>query len=87
VQCSTDKKFGVIKFVKIPTGTSAEEQNIYAESRIILRMPHPNIIRVRDAFKSKGEIGTTFELIEGPTMAVKMQDGKMTEKVCLDYLV
>ena len=68
MQCSTDRKFGLIKYVKYDNVPAAQVNTIYGESRIILNMPHPNIIRVRDVFKSKGEIGTTFEWLEGDTL-------------------
>jgi serine/threonine protein kinase len=45
--------------------TASDIKNIYNEARLLLRVPHPNIIRVRDVFKAKGDIGTTFEFIKG----------------------
>ena len=50
-------------------------------------MPHPHIIRVRDVFKSKGEIGTTYEWVEGQTLKDKMKEGKMEEKESIRIFV
>lgn len=70
VLCSTDKKQALLKFAKLPKGVdqSNPEQmkKVYGEVRILLAHPHPNFIRVRDAFiMDKKEIGTTYEWVEG----------------------
>ena len=84
VQCSTDKKFGVIKYIKHEGMNAGDVEYLYSEARILLRMPHPNIIRIRDVFKSKGEIGMTYEKIEGPTIGEKMKgETRMTEDECI----
>lgn len=53
---------------------------------MIFKMPHPNIIRVRDVFKSKGELGTTFEYLGKTTLLdlINQSDHAFSEKECLD---
>ena len=87
VQCGSDKAEAVIKFFKIPAQVTASDvKNIYNEARLLLRVPHPNIIRVRDVFKAKGDIGTTFEFIKGGTLGAKLAvTGPLKEADCINY--
>ena len=86
--CFTDKKKGVIRYIKLDVQTTSDHDHLYSEARILLRMPHPNIIRIRDVFKSKGEIGTTYEKIEGKTIKERLSDGvKIGEKECIKIFV
>jgi len=86
VVCSTDRKKGVIKYIKHEGTSAADQEHLYSEARLLLRMPHPNIIRIRDVFKSKGEIGMTYERIEDQTLKEKMMT-RMSEAECIQTFV
>ncbi len=79
--------FGVSKFAKM-TGNEVEMHNMFTEAVMLLRMAHPNIIRVRDVFKSKGELGTTFDYIEGGNLGTLIKEkGPLPEADCLKFFV
>ena len=58
---------------------------------MLLKLQHPNIIRVRDVFKAKGNISTVFEYCSGDdfkTMIDKSPgDGGVDEDLCMKVFV
>jgi serine/threonine protein kinase len=56
----------------------------FTEPRTLLGLPHPNIIRVRDSFLDKGEIGTCTDFVDGESLDKVMTSKQMTQEECLE---
>lgn len=70
-----------------------EQKQAYLEAKTLFRLIHPNIIRIRDVFKSKGEVGTTFEFCDKKSLFAEIErrmeeeEGPMTEEECMKLFV
>jgi eukaryotic-like serine/threonine-protein kinase len=65
--------------VKLLSDTSGtDEERFQAESRVLARFSHPNLVRILDAGKSDGRSFIVMELIEGTTLARRLKSGKLS---------
>lgn len=60
--------------------SSEDAKAAYLEAKTLFRLIHPNIIRIRDVFKSKGEVGTTFEYCDKGSLFQEMENRKEEEE-------
>ena len=69
------------------------QMQAYKEAIMLTRVPHPNIVRVRDCFKQGNQVGTVFEYLDSTNnlsaliRATTQSGTNMTERECLNYFV
>ena len=56
----------------------ADAARFEAEVRTLARFVHPNLVRLLDAGESDGRPYLVMDLVEGPTLAERLRDGKLS---------
>lgn len=65
----------------------------YKEAIMLTRVPHPNIVRVRDCFKQGNQVGTVLEYLDTSSNLLSLikestqSDTLMTERDCMNFFV
>ena len=60
-------------------GEPVDRRRFEREAQMLARLTHPNLVSVYDAGEFDGEIFMVLELIEGPTLAQRLQRGPLRE--------
>ncbi|MET0150044.1 MAG: protein kinase, partial [Acidimicrobiales bacterium] len=56
-------------------GEPVDRRRFEREAQMLARLIHPNLVTVYDAGELDGEVFMVLELIEGPTLARRLQRG------------
>ncbi len=60
-------------------GEPVDRRRFEREAQMLARLTHPNLVSVYDAGEFDGDVFMVLELIEGPTLAQRLQRGPMRE--------
>ncbi|HMU60648.1 MAG TPA: serine/threonine-protein kinase [Gemmatimonadales bacterium] len=68
-----------IKVLRPELATAVARERFLRESRLLARLQHPNIVPVHRAGESDGLSYYVMDFIEGPTLADRLEDGRLLE--------
>ncbi len=69
-----------VKMIQAPLGASEEQLRRFRnETKAAAGLSHPNIVRIFDAGESNGQLYFAMQLIEGTSLAERLQQGLMKE--------
>ncbi|MGA8297284.1 MAG: serine/threonine-protein kinase, partial [Acidimicrobiales bacterium] len=75
---ATDLKLDRPVALKVLADASSDERRLHSEVRALARLSHPNLVRIYDAGEAGGDVYLVMELIEGKTLAERLQQGPLS---------
>ncbi len=89
VYCGTDtllRRRVAIKVLRSQYAADADfVRRFYQEAESAARLSHPNIVNTYDVGREGDSYYIVMELVDGPTLAEIIADGKLPEPVAIDY--
>ncbi len=75
---ATDLKLDRPVALKVLAEASSDERRLHSEVSALARLSHPNLVRIYDAGEVGGDVYIVMELIEGTTLAGRLQQGALS---------
>lgn len=77
---ATDLRLDRPVALKVLAEASSDERRLHSEVRALARLSHPNLVRIYDAGEVGGDVYIVMELIDGTTLAARLQQGALSSE-------